>query len=781
MEKTDDTLRSAPPATLDVPVCRALDSHIELRADEDTDAGNGEPNSPGTLVGNFSVFDSWYEINSWFEGNFIERLAPGAFKRTIKNRSDETPIRVLLEHGFDPTVGDKPLGVPRTLEERDEGPYAEVPLFDTSYNRDLAPALRAGAYGQSFRFQVLRDEWVEEPDPSEHNPKGIPERTIKEVRLIEFGPTVFPASPATNATTGLRSTTDEFYEKLRRRDQAAYDAAVARSAELRLPKTPPRPDDAADSNTEDPQRGHSEDPQPSKAEPTPAPVERQHSEDSPSTHSKATNTPAPVRKETVMDPMTVEERTARQSEIRARLSEIDTEYQGNALPEDVQTEWDDLRTEFAEHDEAIEAQVRRQQEIAQIAARTEGEQSRSTRVTPEVIRRPENIYDLTALRQQARSVDELPRLYRDAAMRAVEVAKFPGAKDRTAAQGHVERLLDSVDDEAGTLARRILTTGSPVYDRAFGKAAKALSVNGLNAEEARALSLGTDAEGGYAVPFDLDPTVMLTSDGVIDPLRAISRVEQIMGKEWQGITSAGITVTRKAEKAESTDDSPSVDQPTCKTSRVDGFVQFSVEIDADWQRMRSELTRLLADAKATEEADSFVNGDGTANAAGVEPEGILTGVTATVALAAAGALDSDDLYNLEEAVPPRFRAAARFLATRSFYNTVRGLGSDSDGGNLWVRLADGLPPELIGYPAHEASEMPAPALNSDTGVLAVLGDFRQFLIVDRVGMNVELVPHIFGTNRRPTGQRGIWAYWRNGSKVLVPGAFRKLVGNDGVV
>ena len=769
----EEILRTAPPATLEgVDVCRALDQAVALRADAaDDDAGD----DLGTMVGHFSLFDEWYEINSWFEGHFLERISPGAFKRTIKNRSGESPIRVLLEHGFDPTVGDKPLGVPRTLEERDGGGYAETPLLDTSYNRDLAPALAAGAYGQSFRFQVLRDEWDEEPEPSDANPKGLPERTIKEVRLVEFGPTVFPASPATNGSTGLRSTTDEFYERLRRRDPGAYDQALARSRSLRAPQTPDAAPAAA-GPSEDPQTRHSEDP--------PAPSGRAHSEDPPVTHSEVDTpaTPTPERSSAMPEntTMTVEERVARQSEIVARQQELDAEYAGAELPEEARTEFDELEAEYDLHTRAIADAQDRAERI-----RAKAEQPGSTeRVRPSsapgTVRRPENIYDLTELRQRARSIDELPALMRDNAMRAVEQARFPGAPDRARAQEQVERLLNTVDDEHGTLARRVLTTGSPLYDRAFGKAAKALSTNGLTAEEMRALSLGTDTEGGYAVPFDLDPTVILTSDGVIDPLRAISRVEQIMGKEWQGITSAGITVTRKAEKAQATDDSPTVGQPTCKTSRVDGFVQFSVEIDADWTRMRSEITTLLADAKATEEADSFVNGDGTANAAGVEPEGILTGVTATVALASTGALDSEDLYALEEAVPNRFRSRSRFLATRSFYNSVRSLGADSDGGNLWVRLGDGLPPQLIGYPAHEASELPAPNLSSDTSVLAVLGDFRHFLIVDRVGMSVELVPHIFGANQRPTGQRGIWAYWRNGSKVLVPGAFRKLVGNDGV-
>jgi HK97 family phage major capsid protein len=765
-----EMLRSAPPVTLDVPVCRALDQTIALRAQ--SDAGDGVADPLGTMVGHFSVFGEWYEINSWFEGHFVERLEIGAFKRTIKNRSGQSPIRVLLEHGFDPVVGDKPLGVPDVLEERDNGPYAETPLLDTSYNRDLAPALAAGAYGQSFRFQVMRDEFVEPGGEGfdESVPKkwaDLPQRTITEVRLIEFGPTVFPASPATNSTTGLRSTTDSFYERLRRRDPTAYDDAVARSQTLRAPQTP----DA------DPAPGQPEDPQPPHPEDPPA-DEVEHSEGPQGEHSEV-DTPAstPPERKTVMDPMTIEERTARQSEIRARLAEIDSEFAGGAMDEESRSEWDELNTEYDQHEVAIADAQRRQERIRALADNPDA--------TVQVVRpaqgtrtgggsRPENIYDLAEIRNQARSIDDLPRLMRDNAMRAVEQARFPGVSKfrgmtRERAQERVAELLDTVDDDNGTLARRVLTTGSPTYLRAFGKM---LANGGLTAEEQRALSLGTDADGGFAVPFQLDPTVILTSDGVEDPLRAIARVEQIVGKEWQGITSAGVSIGRSGEATESDDDSFTIDQEPVKATRVDAFVPFSLEIEADWSRMQAEITRVLADAKMTEEAGSFINGTGVAP----QPEGLLTGTTQDVPTVGANAFADDDLYALEEALPERWLANATFLAHRSFYNAVRQLGAAGDGGNLWVRLADGLPPELIGYPARRQSELPSFNAAADQ-VLAVFGDYRQFLIVDRVGMSVELVPHLIGANRRPTGQRGVYAYWRNASKVLVDGAFRRLLAH----
>lgn len=223
-------LDTAPPVRLDIPVLRAVRSGVEVRADDGGDEG------PGTLAGHFSVFNQWFEINSWFEGRFMERTVPGSFKKTFgdwRSASDPHRIQLLLEHGYDPTVGDKPLGVPEALSEDRVGAAYEAPLFDSSYVRDLLPALRAGVYGASYRFRVIQDSWDYEPAASEHNPDGLPERTITEQRVFEFGPTVFPANPA--ATAGLRSLTDHYYEQLRSRQPHAYDQMVRRALELRTP------------------------------------------------------------------------------------------------------------------------------------------------------------------------------------------------------------------------------------------------------------------------------------------------------------------------------------------------------------------------------------------------------------------------------------------------------------------------------------------------------------------------------------------------------------------
>lgn len=154
----------------------------------------------------FARFNSWNLIESYWEGTFLERLAPGAFTKTMRERAGS--IVSLFNHGHDPQIGDKVLGAIVDMGERSDGPFLHLDLDDTSYNRDLLPALSRGAYGASYMFRVIHEDWNEEPGTSDTNPLGLPERTISEVKLYEAGPVTFPADEST--VVGLRSETDRF-------------------------------------------------------------------------------------------------------------------------------------------------------------------------------------------------------------------------------------------------------------------------------------------------------------------------------------------------------------------------------------------------------------------------------------------------------------------------------------------------------------------------------------------------------------------------------------------
>jgi HK97 family phage prohead protease len=218
--------------TSDIAVVRSAVTPVAFvpvqRADGDADEATDRDGMPVMTV-RFCDFGTWYPIRSYWEGEFLERVVAGAFRKTIAERG--SVVKVLFNHGSDFHIGDKVLGVPSVLEERPDSPYAEVPLLDTSYNRDLVPGLDANAYGSSFMFNVIQDSWNEEPGRSEHNPDGIPERTITEVRLLEFGPVTWPANP--NATAGLRSGVDQYAEKLRSRNPERFDALAKQYSDFR--------------------------------------------------------------------------------------------------------------------------------------------------------------------------------------------------------------------------------------------------------------------------------------------------------------------------------------------------------------------------------------------------------------------------------------------------------------------------------------------------------------------------------------------------------------------
>ena len=208
---------------------RAMPGSFKLRS-----AGNGKP---PILSGHFAVFNEWIEVDSLIEGHFMERFAPGAFAKTIKESRDR--LKVLFDHGEDPHIGKKVLGPIAVLREDEQGPYYEVPLLDTSYVRDLLPGLQEGLYGSSVRFGIVHERFETRPQRSELNPDGIPERTVLEARVLEFGPVTFNAYRGADAHA--RSLTDDLILRKMAGDPQRLRQLAERSG-LELP-TPERGDD----------------------------------------------------------------------------------------------------------------------------------------------------------------------------------------------------------------------------------------------------------------------------------------------------------------------------------------------------------------------------------------------------------------------------------------------------------------------------------------------------------------------------------------------------------
>jgi HK97 family phage prohead protease len=165
---------------------------FEIRAAEDNADGL-------TLTGYAATFDNTTRIDNW-EGTFDEKIARGAFKRSINAR---TPV-LQFEHGRHPLLGSMPLGTITKLREDDHGLYVEARLADNWLIQPVRDAIASGAIdGMSFRFQVIKESWSDA--------SAVPVRTLEEVKLMELGPVVFPAYEST--TVGVRSASlDELFE-----------------------------------------------------------------------------------------------------------------------------------------------------------------------------------------------------------------------------------------------------------------------------------------------------------------------------------------------------------------------------------------------------------------------------------------------------------------------------------------------------------------------------------------------------------------------------------------
>jgi HK97 family phage prohead protease len=235
---------------------RAVMPGVEYR-----DSSADDTDGP-TLFGHFARYNEWTEIRE-FGGHFMERFAPGAFKKTLREQRDR--LRVLFQHGQDPDIGDKPIAELRDVGEDDEGAFYEARLFD-GLPALVMDGLRAGQYGASHRFSVVREREDTRPARSEHNPDGIPERTVTEARLFEFGPVTFPAYAG--ATAGVRSLTDEFLLSAVRSNPDAVREMLKQAVDLNTTNEQDEQDAPSESDAEPPETAHLTD---ERRETTPTP------------------------------------------------------------------------------------------------------------------------------------------------------------------------------------------------------------------------------------------------------------------------------------------------------------------------------------------------------------------------------------------------------------------------------------------------------------------------------------------------------------------------------
>jgi HK97 family phage prohead protease len=124
---------------------------------------------------------------------FTERIAPGAFRGSLRNRND---IKLLWNHDTASVLGSSRAGTLK-LTEDDRGLYVEAMLPNTTVGRDARELISRGDVdAMSFGFTVARggDEWSSDGST----------RTLTKINLHEVSIVAFPAYTATAGSTAVR-------------------------------------------------------------------------------------------------------------------------------------------------------------------------------------------------------------------------------------------------------------------------------------------------------------------------------------------------------------------------------------------------------------------------------------------------------------------------------------------------------------------------------------------------------------------------------------------------
>jgi HK97 family phage major capsid protein len=290
---------------------------------------------------------------------------------------------------------------------------------------------------------------------------------------------------------------------------------------------------------------------------------------------------------------------------------------------------------------------------------------------------------------------------------------------------------------------------------------------GLRALEGKAMSVGSNTDGGYLVPPEIETTIGQRL-AAISPIRGIAGVRTISGNVYKKpFMTAGPAVGWVGETdARTQTASPTLDELSFPAMELYAMPAATATLLEDSAvNIDQWLAQEVEQVFAAQEGTAFVTGDGSN-----KPKGFLAYTTVAqaswswgnigyIASGAAGAFPSsnpsDVLVDLIYAVNAGYRQNGAFVMNRKTQSAIRKF-KDTQGGYLWQPpAAAGGKATLMTFPVIESEDMPDIAANS---LSIAFGDFnRGYLVVDRAGVTVLRDPYtakpyvLFYTTKRVGG------------------------------
>ena len=268
----------------------------------------------------------------------------------------------------------------------------------------------------------------------------------------------------------------------------------------------------------------------------------------------------------------------------------------------------------------------------------------------------------------------------------------------------------------------------------------------LSTDEQKALSVGSDPDGGYTVHPDMSGA-MVKKIFDTSPVRAYASTQAISTDALEGIydddeSTSGWVSETGGRAATAT---AQIGVWRIPVHELYAFPQVTQKLldDSAWN-LEMWMTEKMAMQMGRAEATAFVSGTGTGKPRGFttyadgtsvreEVEQISTGVNGNFVAAPDG---GDTLITALYSLKAEYRANATWFMNRSTMSGVRKL-KDGDGAYLWTPgIAAGQSAMLLGYPVAPAFE--DMATYTTTGALAIaVGDLRSaYQIVERQGLRI---------------------------------------------
>jgi HK97 family phage major capsid protein len=310
------------------------------------------------------------------------------------------------------------------------------------------------------------------------------------------------------------------------------------------------------------------------------------------------------------------------------------------------------------------------------------------------------------------------------------------------------------------------------YKSAFIKMTRGVRIENLADDERKAMTSGSDNEGGYLVTPDLSGRIVQKIYET-SPMRQVASQQTIGTNELDGLydtdeAASGGWVSETGARAASA--SPTLGKYKIPVNEVFAMPEATQQLldDANID-VEAWLGNKVADKLTRVENAAFVTGTGVG-----QPRGFTTYTNVATADASrtwgqlemmkttvngdfAASSPADILFNLIAAFKNGYLNNATWATTREVVAKIRKFKESTTNAYMWQPgLQQGQPEQLLGYPIIKFQDMPALSSNS---VSLALGDFQMaYQIVDRQGFRVLRDPYTnkpyvrFYTTRRTGGQ-----------------------------